>query len=297
MITTKFGEDFPNVVSHYTSGSISSHPGHKSAKSGDLKAALSVVLDLINSYKIVELKENYKDAVLVPVISIEEDRNKLPLTYAMVIKKITGMKVETGIKQINETKHTQKCALERLLSRACFSGNVIANQKYILVDDVITTGGILNELRNYIQENGGHVVAATSLGHAQFSTVFAMKKDTIEMIERKFGRDEAEKFIQEIGIGEKLEHITNSEGRYILSFSSINTIRNRIFELGNRKSVQVLRGRAGENANRGIVEEKGRESVVKTLDDVLSRAKERVAQRQQELKNQINREPHRKMSR
>lgn len=66
------------------------------------------MIDLIDSEKIIKLKDKYSDALLVPVISIDDDRNKLPLTYAMVIKKITGLNVVTNIKQINETNHSKK---------------------------------------------------------------------------------------------------------------------------------------------------------------------------------------------
>jgi len=159
------------------------------------------------------------------------------------------------------------------------------------VDDVITTGGILNELRNYIEVNGGKVVAVTSIAYAQFSTVFSIQKDTIKMMEGKFGRDETERFIQEIGIGEKLEHITNSEGRYILSFSSINRIRDRVLELGNRKGIQILRGRIGADTNGEITEEKGSEPKVKNIRDTILKSKEKAVQINKESKNDLSKLP------
>lgn len=251
MITTEFVKDFPNVITHTSSTKIKNHPLFESAKNGDLFSCARLVSDLLKVDRVDKLKELYPNAIIVPVMGIEDNKNKIPLAMARAINRLTGLEVETRITKNNLTQHTNKGALERFLSRASFEGVVQKEKDYIIVDDVVTQGGSLNELRNFIQENGGRVVAASTLGYTQFATELTIKKEMIEKIERKFGRYETEELIKGIGVGTRLEHLTNSEGRLLTSFSSLDRIRERISEIQYRYSGRISQRDIQQDANRG----------------------------------------------
>ncbi|NLH59665.1 MAG: hypothetical protein GX461_09710 [Clostridiales bacterium] len=51
--------------------------------------------------------------------------------------------------------------------------------------------------------------------------------ENIKRLERKFGRDEIEKYLKEFGIGERIEDITNGEARHLLRFKNVDRIRDR----------------------------------------------------------------------
>ena len=210
------------------------------AKRGDTRAAARLVRAVIKPEKVRELGERFPNAILVAVHEEETTgRNKLPILYAKAIGKLAGLNVDTEIVQIAKVHHRGTNAIDRILRRAEFDGPVIAGQEYIIVDDHITQGGIVSELRHYIVNNGGKVVAVTGLTASTRSTTIAIQKETIAGLERKFGRESLEPIIRESNIAGRLEALTESEGRYILSFGSINTIRNRIAEGRQTPSLSV----------------------------------------------------------
>lgn len=257
-------ENFPNVIVNTTINKMKMHPSYIAAKNGDIAAALSLVQDLSNVDKLKKMAAAYPNSIIVPVheLIFENGRfNSIPLAYANYISHITGLPVCNDIIQITKASHTNKDALYRLLYRSKFSGNVEANKNYIIVDDVITQGGTVSELRSYIENSGGKVVCVSTLSFSRFSNVLGIKKDTISEIERKFSRDETEKLIREFGIGEKLEHLTNAEGKYILSYASIDRIRERIFEIRNSKEGPT---------DQGIIKEDETKFKVTLIQDTLN---------------------------
>jgi hypoxanthine phosphoribosyltransferase len=198
-----------------------------------------MVMDLINKQKFIDIKNKYPNSIIAPVHAFEgKSLNKIPIVYAEVMSSITGFEVDKNIIQINDVSRTNKTAIERLISREKFEGNVIPGKNYIILDDVVTQGGTLSEFRSYIESNGGKVVAASTLGYTQYSTVLAVKNNTISDIERRFGRDETESFLREFKIAEKIENLTNGEAKYILSFKSLDHLRKRISETLSERNSQ-----------------------------------------------------------
>ena len=74
-----------------------------------------------------------------------------------------------------------------------------------------------------------------------------IKKETITEIERKFGRDETEKYLKKYGIGERIEDLTNAEGKYICSFKTIERLRIRTIETINGRISKENEGVHKEN--------------------------------------------------
>ncbi|MBW2094199.1 MAG: DEAD/DEAH box helicase family protein [Deltaproteobacteria bacterium] len=225
-------KDFPHVLQHTTAAKLKRHPDYDAAKAGDTEAAARVAMDLTNKEKAKELGRKYPNAVLAPVIAMEEGGiNKLPLLLAKAISKVSGLPVDLELYQANFVGRTKKTGLQRLLTIVKFGGKVKAKE-YILVDDVVTQGGTFAEQRHYIENDGGKVVATTSFGTAQYGAKLAVTPESIAAIERRFGRAETEALLREYDIAGALEALTQGQAQQILKFSSLNNLRNRIVEEG-----------------------------------------------------------------
>ncbi|MFQ5570369.1 MAG: phosphoribosyltransferase [Rhodothermales bacterium] len=121
-----------------------------------------------------------------------------------------------------------------MLSRARFAGPV-RNTEYIIVDDVVTQGGTVSALRRYVEARGGRVVAVSSLGVSSSPQVgygghVAIRPETLTALYEKFGQQQLNTLLAEEGIATRAGQLTNSEGRYLLSFAGLDSLRNRIAE-------------------------------------------------------------------
>jgi|GEM_PF-3430329 len=227
--TKPWPANFPKAYAQTHPGKVSNHPDHEAAKAGDVDAAIRLVNDLVKPERMEELGRRYPGAKLVAVHAEEATgKNAIPKTYAEALGSHTGLEVVTGIVQTNLTGHTKKNALERMLSRAIFDGPVIQGQDYIIVDDLLTQGGTVSELRHYLENKGGRVVAVTSLGFSTGSNVVAVKPENVIRLVNKFGRNQLENVLKENDIAGSIEALTNSEALYLLSYSNLDTIRDRI---------------------------------------------------------------------
>ncbi|HYA40484.1 MAG TPA: hypothetical protein VEF34_04240, partial [Syntrophobacteraceae bacterium] len=247
-------EDFPNATIHTTLSKLTGHPDHAAAKAGDTEAALRLVRDLAKPERMFELGRQYPDATVVPIHAVEESgRNKIPRMYAQAISDLTGLPVDEGIGQNNISGHTKKGTLDRLLSRANFTGKVQPGRKYVILDDAISSGGTVSELRHYIENNGGKVVAVTGLAAGKYATRIPIRPETVKAIERKFGREQTEELLRDYDVAGKLEALTEREGRYILSYPSLDSLGIRIHDEGYERGRSasegtVLPGRTGETS-------------------------------------------------
>lgn len=111
--------------------------------------------------------------------------------------------------------------MERLIAPAEFEGEVVANGRYAIVDDVVTLGGTVADLASYIQMNGGVVVGVITLVDASRSGSLVCKAKVAREIERRFGDEIRQQF------GIEPNALTAEEGGYLIGFRSIEEIRGR----------------------------------------------------------------------
>ena len=211
---------------------------HKRAKAGSLGAAMDLVNSIIGPATIKgkpnpkwdsirSLALDYPGATLVPVQAEEATgHNMIPFAYAYKIYEMTGLKMNKTIKQVVRAKHTGSDALWRMTHRPEFIGNVMRGHTYIIIDDHVTMGGTLNELRKHIQDRGGKVVAATTLTASRFSDILSLRQGTLEKLAAKFGKDLG-KELHEAGIANVPAELTEAEARYLLKLSP-DTLRDRL---------------------------------------------------------------------
>jgi adenine/guanine phosphoribosyltransferase-like PRPP-binding protein len=225
---------------------MKNHPDYNAAKSGDTKAAFRLVDAMLSGEnqkrKIAELAKKNPDAILVAAHAEEKKgRNKIPYALMVAISKITGMEYNNTVVQTNKVGRTGSDRTHRLAYRPKFDGTVKSGRKYILIDDVITGGGTLSELRCFVENNGGKVENFVTAGAAQFSTNIALSAETQLKLESKYGIPQLEKFLKEQNIyGGKIEYLTESEGKSLLAASSLNVIRERIAKARNEKNTQDI---------------------------------------------------------
>ena len=179
--------------------------------------------------------------------------NVLPIIFAGKLADLTGLTVEISVGKINKTKHASaNNAFERLTQRAEFSGNVDKNQYYFVVDDFVSLGGTVADLRNYIEANGGKVVGVAALGVSnEYSKILRPSPTHIAVLE-SFGRDEIEGILREHGIANRLEDLTNAEARTLAkealsirdlwgSDRVLHGIRTRIDQASKNRSIETVR--------------------------------------------------------
>lgn len=229
-------EDFNNAVSHTNMKTMQEHPSFtKAKKEGNIDEAVKLVDDLISGDKTIELAKTHPDAIIIPVISrAMEVKNKIPVAFATRLSELSGLDINTNIKQANKVSHTKKGAMKRLIDRAEFTGEVIKGQRYILVDDALTAGGTINQLRHFIENKGGKVVAISSLSYSKFSTIVKPPSRAITNLKKKFGTNKLSKLLYKYNIVGSLDALTDAEVKYLNKFKSIESLENKIKQEGGR---------------------------------------------------------------
>jgi len=230
------------------------HPDYAAGKNGDTDAAYRLIRDTIvkkeHERKIQSLKERYPNAILVAVHAEERQGiNKIPQVLANFISVKTGLKINGGedaIVQSVQVCRSYTDALYRLALRPKFTGRV-ENGDYIIVDDVITAGGTLQELRCYIESNGGNVAKMVVLAAAQFSTNINLSAKTEKQLLEKYDIMKLGSFLREVDIYDgEAGYITEAEGREILRFKNLDSGRDRIIEKRFERDEQEICGTLGK---------------------------------------------------
>lgn len=184
-----WASNFPNVLIQTTRGKINRDfaADFSKAKGGSVPAAVRLVKSVVKPEKVKQLARQFPGAIVVPVRAEEvSGRNRLPLVYATMLTDGTGLKLDDGIMQSVRANHTGASKWHRFLTRAQFEGDVKRGAKYILVDDHITQGGTISELRHFIENKGGKVVAVTTLTASHGSTIIPVREATLDKLRAKY---------------------------------------------------------------------------------------------------------------
>jgi hypoxanthine-guanine phosphoribosyltransferase len=220
--------EFPDVVVQQPYNSpmrVRQLPDYEAAKRlGDKDAATRVIDNALHPDAMSQLTRlAHSNPVLVPVHKGHAKRgNQLPRAYAEALGVKLGLEVDTRIVQTNQPGRTGASKIERLFERAEFDGPVIPGRDYLIVDDAVTQGGTLAELRSYIESRGGRVVGATTLMGARDSHMLAPRRTTLQELRTKF--PDLESWWKN-HVGYTLDALTESEARALLDRRSTDQIR------------------------------------------------------------------------
>ena len=172
-----WGDSFPAVVNHTSSSIARHHPDFLAAKRGDYDAAIRLVDDLVKDDKVIEVVTRFPEAHVAYIHRQSGDGiNMIPAAFAAKFS-AAGMTVEDDIIAVTNVSHTDASDVARLSRRMRFEGNVTQGASYIILDDFITSGAELRDMRDYISSKGGNVVMITTFGHGSFGRLTDIRID------------------------------------------------------------------------------------------------------------------------
>lgn len=202
---------------------VTGHADYAAAKGGDSDAAARVVRDLTDPATLTRAQASFGPDVIytAPVAAEAKGDNAIPQALAEYYAAATGARTDTEIVQSNAAGHTGSDLMERLVSPARFDGPVERGQKYVLVDDNITSGGTIAALADHIRRGGGQVAGVVSLANASRSGQFAPRPHVVRELERRFGNDIRSEFQAEPAA------LTRDEADYLIGFRSADELRGR----------------------------------------------------------------------
>lgn len=224
----------------FTNGQkLKAHADYAAAKAGDEDAAFRLVSDIINRKKLMEVVSAIPPGTHITPVAAQEatGRNKIPVAVAALISAAGGEKgfvLELGIVQTNVVRHTGGTALDRLLARPEFAGEITPGKSYFVVDDVVTSGSSVNELRKLIESGKGAVVTGGAVLAAAFNPQMGHGAqldplpETIKEIRLKFDPRELNQLLNENGIARSFTELTNAQAKYLTTFASVATLRTQI---------------------------------------------------------------------
>lgn len=193
------------------------------AKAGHEQAAVTLLMDLALPW-LYENRDRFEPGLtfVAPHASEASGENAIPQTLAAVCALMFRGAVDNEIVQSDRVFHTGADPMERMAARAQFEGAVIPGAKYVLVDDVTSLGGTLAELSNYIQVFGGVVHDVMVLVNAGRDKALVPNKKFVQLIKERFDDEFTEVF------GIEPAALTANEANYLVGFTSIDGIRNRL---------------------------------------------------------------------
>ena len=172
-----WGDSFPAVVNHTSSSVARHHPDFLAAKRGDYDAAIRLVDDLVKDDKVIEVATRFPEAHVAYIHRQSGDGiNMIPAAFAAKFS-AAGMTVEDDIIAVTNVAHTDASDVARLSRRMRFEGNVTQGASYIILDDFITSGAELRDMRDHISSKGGNVVMITTFGHGSFGRLTDIRID------------------------------------------------------------------------------------------------------------------------
>jgi hypothetical protein len=222
--------DLPDVIVNAPLKEAANHASYTIAKNGDTDASLQVAIDLIKPESIDKLIEIAGDTnpILVSVHAEESvSVNWIPSAMAVVIRDKTGWDIDQSIVQSKKVGRTSAPdGFYRIAVTPTFAGEFPSGRTAIIMDDTLTQGGTLANLKGHIESQGGRVIGALALTGKQYSAKIAISVETLTSLRDQYGQLE-EWFVGCFGYG--LDKLTESEAKYILgSKKDAEFIKNRL---------------------------------------------------------------------
>ncbi|MGU5678092.1 LPD38 domain-containing protein [Aeromonas allosaccharophila] len=229
-----WGKDFPEVILHGRLADATGHPDYAAAKGGDDAAARRLVSDVLSPDAIRQLKKviGNREAIALGVHAEEAvSRNAIPSAMADILGKVLGIEVDLDIMQAAKVGRTAQDGFGRLANQPSFNGAVRADKPYLIMDDTLTQGGTLANLKGYIENRGGEVLAATALTGKQYSAKIAIDSSTLEQLRDQYDGTGLEAWWHN-RFGYGFDSLTESEGRYLLRAKDADKVRDRVTAAG-----------------------------------------------------------------
>lgn len=168
-----------------------------------------------------------KCKIIAPAADLAESSNALAITYAHWLAYELDLEVERGVYQDKTVTRDKAGAWFRLAHRAEFYGDIERGRNYMIVDDVMTMGGTLADLRSFIIQNGGGVVGMSVIASDNGNDrPIRLSEDTKGQLEERHGPD-LDQLCAEL-FGFPSECFTEAEGQRIFDCPTHDKIRENI---------------------------------------------------------------------
>jgi predicted amidophosphoribosyltransferase len=133
-----------------------------------------------------------RQPLLVPVIPEEAGRrNAIPMQFAVRLADALGLEIEADIVRVDTARRTELSGDARLMCRAEFEGPVRVGRAIVIVDDVVTQGGTVADLRGFLEAGGAEAIAVTALQAPGANRRLRVSVDIVEALRAKSGDLEA----------------------------------------------------------------------------------------------------------
>jgi len=237
---TPWPDDFPPVFVHVPWRSnnptqppgLWDHPLYTPAKNlRDATAAIQLIDDIARDDVIEDIVSSVfyygrgnEPIVIAPSPDLSEARNALAITYAEWLALELECTTEERVFQSKNVPRTELGAWARMAHDVEFYGEISDGADYIVVDDVMTLGGTLADLKGFIEHNGGRVICMSVLARGSgTNSRIALDSHTLAMIEYKFGND-IHDFCRN-ALGHETNCLTLPEAERLLECASIDSAR------------------------------------------------------------------------
>lgn len=198
----------PRINRLSTTAKMQSCAHYLSAKRCNLLAALRTV-DYIN----IDYNRFKRFSGFVCPVQ-KQTGNAIPLALALRIAQNSNLKVCDSV--YLENSMTGNSMVERMFFKPIYSGNITPG-KYIIVDDVYTTGVTVKYLKDYIESTGSQVNSIYTLGSSKYGLQFEATSIPLKILKSRFPT--IEMYFQ-------LSELTASQVNYLLRFNSIHSFIN-----------------------------------------------------------------------
>jgi adenine/guanine phosphoribosyltransferase-like PRPP-binding protein len=210
-----WGESAPDVIGYTSIGFLKRCNGYEAAKKGDLASAKRVV-ESCTCKKMLNIRQLYPDAVVLPVIT----GNSLPVALALHI----GLPICHSVLCLKTMQRKSLSAMQRILYKPVFCGCIQAGMSYILVDDVVTQGGTIAALWQFVAQAGGSISAVVALAYDRGSKTIRPAAEKEQQLDMQFGHFLSE-LLERYDTAFAPNCLTNSQIQYLLKYSQTESMQ------------------------------------------------------------------------
>ncbi|MCO6525504.1 LPD7 domain-containing protein [Snodgrassella sp.] len=263
--------DFPPVIRNGAMGELKNEAEYTAAKGGDEQAAMQLVAKLITADTVAQVNEMIDGHVvtIVPVSAIEASgENQIPRAMATVLAKELDLPVDHNILQANKVNRTGSGIDHRLAFQPLFTGAVTPGQEYLLIDDTLSVGSTLANLKGYIETNGGKVIGAAVMTAHEGALNIAIKPDMINAITRKHGNSMNNFWKKEFGY--EIDKLTQGEAGHVRKAQNVEQIRDRILAAQHATKPEMDVGQLHKAVRVQQGQQVNQQASTQKLDSVLS---------------------------
>ncbi|MCX7304758.1 MAG: hypothetical protein NTV73_10530 [Hyphomicrobiales bacterium] len=217
---------------------LASHALYSAAKGQrDFDAAAELLDDIVSErvyYALFDAVEDFglRPVLIAPAAQPADSNNALAISYARWLGREFDWPVETRVFHRKSFSRDLKGAWPRIAHPCAFYGEIDTGAAYVIVDDVMTLGGTIADLRSFILRKGGRVIAASAIASPSGDNErIKLGDDTLKRI-RGLYRDDIGKV--DAILGYRHVCLTEAEGRRIGGCYGYVDLRKKI--LGARNS-------------------------------------------------------------